>query len=278
MNDKAASTRQPDATTDAVTPPQQAVLFRRSRYERVTPDLEQVYRLLGLQARRPNHQRWFETIDELKQALPRLMRPRAVFRIDSVRRLESRRLELESNAVFDGAVGRFLAHAELVATFVVTIGSAVERLSRIWLKNGRVMQATVADALASEAAEATAQRCQDEIRAWARPQSLDVTPRYSPGYCGMHVTRQATVFASLPAASISVRLTPSSLMVPVKSVSGLIGIGPADKVSFSASALVLASASAFSFSSFFVYDSIARRLSLISCLTSSSKTTSGYRA
>jgi hypothetical protein len=208
-----------------------AVQATTTSFERVAPDIGQIHRLLGIRPERGNHRRWMDEIDSLLRTLPRLMRPRAVYRLDRVVELSQRRLALESGAVFEGSVGQFLAHSTYVATFIATIGSAVERLSRGWLKAGRVMQGTIADAIASESAEATAQRCQDEIRAWARPRGLDVTPRYSPGYCGIKVAQQAELFAGLPAADVNVRLTPSSLMVPIKSVSGLIGIGPAEKVS-----------------------------------------------
>jgi len=163
--------------------------------------------------------------------LPRLMRPRGVFRIDEVTALEARRLVLASGAVFDGAIGAFLEHSRLLATFVVTIGSAVERLSRGWLRAGKVMQGMIADAIASEGAAAAEACLCDEVGGWARARGLEVTPPYSPGYCGMHVQQQIPLFASVPAREINVRLTSSCLMVPVKSISGLIGLGPADKVS-----------------------------------------------
>ena len=211
-------------------PAKNATLQRVSRFDRIEPDLEQVRRTLDLHADRENHRRWFEAVDELAAGLPRLMRPRAAYRIDPVRRLERRQLELESDTVFVGSVGQFLAHSTYVATFIVTIGSAVERLSRRWLKRGRVMYGTIADALASEAAEAVAQRCQDEVRNWTRPRGLDITPRYSPGYCGMKINQQQQIFAGVPSAAINVRLTDSFLMLPIKSISGLIGIGPAEKI------------------------------------------------
>jgi hypothetical protein len=204
---------------------------RLLRFDHVAPDREQVCRLVHLRPGHGNHQRWFDMVDELLGTLPGLMRPRGLYRIDEVAALEPRRLVLSSGAVFDGTIGVFLEHARLIATFIVTIGSAVERLSRGWLRAGRVMQGTIADAIASEAATAAEGRLRGEVQAWARARGLDITPAYSPGYCGMHVRQQVPLFASLPAREINVRLTPSCLMVPVKSVSGLIGIGPADKVS-----------------------------------------------
>jgi hypothetical protein len=219
----------PDAPVSA-TGPDAVVAPRVLRFDRVEPDREQIARLVHLRPGNGNHRRWFDMVDELLGTLPRLMRPRGLYRIDAVATLGPRRLVLASGTVFDGAIGAFLEHSRLIATFVVTIGSAVERLSRGWLRAGKVLQGTIADAIASEAASAAEVCLRGEVRAWAHARGLDITPPYSPGYCGMHVRQQVPLFASLPAREINVRLTPSCLMVPVKSISGLIGIGPPDKV------------------------------------------------
>ena len=52
------------------------------------------------------------------------------------------------------------------------------------------------------------------------------TNRFSPGYCGWHVSEQQRLFSLFPTANpCGIRLTDSSLMIPIKSVSGIIGIG-----------------------------------------------------
>ena len=82
-----------------ITPFRQATLFVETRFDRVEPDLEQVRRLLGLREDRDSHRRWFDVMDELLTTLPRLLRLRTVYRIDSVRRLESMVLmALKANA------------------------------------------------------------------------------------------------------------------------------------------------------------------------------------
>lgn len=212
-------------------PVERAAAFSVLRFKHVDPEREQICKLVGLKSGRANHTRWFELVDEMLHDSQRALRPRALFRIDKVTTLSDGQLELASGVVIDGSVGSFLRHAIQVATYVATIGSALERLSRHWLRTGKVMQATIADAIASESAEAAAQQTRDKIRAWARARGLDTTPGYSPGYCGMHVRQQKSLFASLPTERINVHLTPTCLMLPVKSVSGLVGIGPADKVS-----------------------------------------------
>lgn len=199
------------------------------RYEAAPLDRDAVRRALGLRAT-GNGARWEPAIEELSRILPPLARGRAVFRIEPIASLERNRLTLTDGAVIEGAVGQFLAHSRMVALFVATIGSGVERLSRRWLRGGSVVRGLVADAIASELAESVAFLCQQDVRAWARGRGLDITPRYSPGYCGMSVRQQSVLFARLPAGVIGVRLTPSFLMTPVKSVSGLIGLAPAGLV------------------------------------------------
>jgi hypothetical protein len=200
------------------------------RTANVTPDREMIARQVGLRADRPAHRRWYDLLEELLDQTPRVTRPRGIFRIDDVQTLEPGRLVLHSGTEFRGGVSGFLHHSTAIATFVVTIGSGLERLSRRWLAAGQIMKGTIADAIASEMAEAMAGVLHNRVRIWGQANGLEVTPRYSPGYCGLHVKQQVPLFASLPARDIGVRLTPSCLMLPIKSVSGLIGLGPPDQV------------------------------------------------
>lgn len=223
MRRRPASSGRRDATRDPT-------VGGVARWERVQPDREAIIRLVQLRPECDRHQRWIEALDRLLATLPRLLRPRGVYRIEQVARLEPHRIVLASGTTYVGAVSAYLERSEYVASFIVTIGSATERLSRAWLRAGRVVAGTIADAIASEAAEATVQRLRDEVRSWAQERGMDVTPAYSPGYCGLDLQQQEVLFAALPARAINVRLTPSCLMLPLKSVSGLIGIGPPGRI------------------------------------------------
>ena len=64
------------------------------------------------------------------------------------------------------------------------------------------------------------------IRSDAEERGLGATRRFSPGYCGWSVAEQQELFSFLPDAFCGVTLTPSSLMIPVKTVSGIVGLGP----------------------------------------------------
>lgn len=51
---------------------------------------------------------------------------------------------------------------------------------------------------------------------------------YSPGYCGWHVTGQRKLFGFLHPEEIGITLNASCLMQPLKSVSGVLVVGPGD--------------------------------------------------
>ena len=84
----------------------------------------------------------------------------------------------------------------------------------------------LADAIGSEIAEATtralSQRLEQKLagRGWA------ISNSYSPGYCGWPVTDQELLFGLFPPGTCGVELNASNLMLPVKSVSGVIAAGP----------------------------------------------------
>jgi cobalamin-dependent methionine synthase I len=52
-----------------------------------------------------------------------------------------------------------------------------------------------------------------------------ITNRYSPGYCDWPVKDQQKLFSFFPEKFCGIRLSESSLMYPIKSLSGMIGIG-----------------------------------------------------
>ncbi|GHT03803.1 hypothetical protein FACS189440_11690 [Bacteroidia bacterium] len=82
----------------------------------------------------------------------------------------------------------------------------------------------IADILGGVVVEAAIDKIQQELGNKMKQNVLNITNRYSPGYCGWQTVEQHKLFAILP-DTLGIRLTESALMQPVKSVSGIIGIG-----------------------------------------------------
>jgi len=109
---------------------------------------------------------------------------------------------------------------------MVTIGEHLEETACRLAEDGLIVQATVLDAVGSVAAEEVADFVQGKVREIASDQGLVVSQRFSPGYCDWDISQQRTIFWAVNGDSMGVHLTDGCLMIPRKSISGIIGIGP----------------------------------------------------
>jgi len=122
-----------------------------------------------------------------------------------------------------------IRRAESATLFLCTAGPRLEAWSKRLIAEGDFAKGYMVDAAASEAVEAAMDRIQNHLAETLLRSGNRITNRFSPGYCGWPVSDQQALFSLLPDGFCGVSLTPSSLMVPIKSVSGLIGIGPSVK-------------------------------------------------
>ena len=120
---------------------------------------------------------------------------------------------------------RQLHGSEAYALFICTSGTEFEDYQQRLKDEGDMVRLFIANALGSVIAE----RCAD-VMEMSLQESIDKlgwhhTNRFSPGYCGWHVSQQQILFPLFKGETCGVRLTDSSLMLPIKSVSGIIGLG-----------------------------------------------------
>ncbi len=118
-----------------------------------------------------------------------------------------------------------LRHAESAALFICTAGREVGERSRKSMKEGDLLRGYIYDVIGSEIAESAADNMQLSLRAATSATGMNITNRFSPGYCGWDVAEQHKLFSFFPDNWCGITLTESALMNPVKSVSGIIGIG-----------------------------------------------------
>jgi hypothetical protein len=123
-------------------------------------------------------------------------------------------------------VTSFLKKSNAIVLFSCTCGYEVEKLSKKFMKNGHGLEGFIVDLIGSELAESVAGSLHDHIEAKLTGIGLGVTNRYSPGYCNWPVSDQQKLFSILKENNCGIKLTKSSLMLPIKSVSGILGIGP----------------------------------------------------
>jgi len=123
-------------------------------------------------------------------------------------------------------IAQLLIKCDKVAVFALTIGENVDQKISQLAEDGQVLQASVLDAVGSVITENMADTISDEIGEIALAYGMATSRRFSPGYCDWDIGQQEAVFQALNGNSARVRLTEEYMMLPRKSVSGIIGIGP----------------------------------------------------
>ena len=119
---------------------------------------------------------------------------------------------------------RNLAGCQEVFLFAATLGIAVDTLIRraamLDAAKGLIMQAAAAAAI-----EAFCDEENDLLREQVEAEGLFLRPRFSPGYGDLSLDCQRDFLRVLKAQkNIGLTLTDSGLMVPIKSVTAIIGI------------------------------------------------------
>ena len=117
------------------------------------------------------------------------------------------------------------AFAPTIALFACTIGNEVELHSKKYMEKSDLLEGYIFDLIGSEAAEETAGIIHESINRLVSKSGYKITNRFSPGYCNWSVSEQFKLFESFGEKRFGIKLTDSALMNPIKSVSGIVGIG-----------------------------------------------------
>ena len=168
-------------------------------------------------------------IDEYVENAYHLIDPSYSCVIRNIKLVQGSRVVIEGSIAFRSEViARLLEQCHKAAVFLVTIGNHLEETAYRLAEDGLILQATVLDAIGSVAVERVADFVQGRIGEIANDQGLVISQRFSPGYCDWEIGQPKMVFWAVNSASIGIRLTERCLMIPRKSISGIIGIGPSD--------------------------------------------------
>lgn len=185
---------------------------------------EDVFRQMGYAETPPSSQVMAMTKEVIRQA-EMVVRPSFGFvTVDA--QLQGHLLSVGDVAMHIGRIiAKQLAESEAFTFFVATAGKEIESLQQKMLSEGDTVSAYIIDALGSVVAE----RCADLMEGYLQ-ESIDKlgwkhTNRFSPGYCQWSVSEQPKVFGLLGNATCGVTLNAQCMMKPVKSVSGVIGLG-----------------------------------------------------
>jgi Vitamin B12 dependent methionine synthase, activation domain len=115
--------------------------------------------------------------------------------------------------------------SDSIAVFLCTAGEEIELRCRKAMQEKDFLRGYIYDVIGSEIVEAATDLMQADLEKEMFDSGKKITNRYSPGYCGWNVAEQHKLFGLIPENYCEIKLNPSALMDPVKSISGIIGIG-----------------------------------------------------
>lgn len=119
-------------------------------------------------------------------------------------------------------VGLLLKNSDEIAVFACTVGHNFEKELQEF---NDIEDTYVKDIIGTVIVEKSINKLLEIIQNKVKDKDLKTTNTVSPGNCGWSINEQEKLFKLLPYNFLSITLNSHGMMHPVKSISGIIGIG-----------------------------------------------------
>jgi len=156
-----------------------------------------------------------------------LLEPAIAYEIYTITDLSQRQLSFEDDPeVHDSLLSSVLHQTTELAVAVCTIGPRLEGQASDYFNQGKPLQGTLLDGIGSAAVDSLSEEVCKFIAKEASSRGYEASSPVNPGMPGLPITKQWQLLKLVPAREIGVSLISAGIMVPRKSVSMVMGIGP----------------------------------------------------
>jgi hypothetical protein len=156
-----------------------------------------------------------------------LLEPAIAYEIYTITEISQRQLSLEGKpAVYDSSLPSLLPQAKELAIAVCTIGPKLEKQVTDYTSRGEPLRGMLLDGIGSAAVDSLTEEVCKRIASEASSRGYETSSPINPGMPGLPIAAQWQLLKLVPAGEIGLSLTSAGVMVPRKSVSMVIGIGP----------------------------------------------------
>jgi hypothetical protein len=164
-------------------------------------------------------------IDEAKSL--GLIESAVTYEVYAVIQVDPDRITLDGGVALQGSLlPSRLSNARRLIIVVSTIGPRLEARVKEYTASKETLKGMLLDGIGSTAMHSMTQEACAVVLSVVRYDGHENSPIFSPGMAGFPLTEQATMLSLAKAETIGVTLTSSGTMVPRKSTSRVIGIGP----------------------------------------------------
>ena len=196
---------------------------------RLNLKMRDVLRRQGLGGRAKVRSEIKSLIEELLASLEsnHLLEPVAAYEYYPVTGMSPDQISLEGNKAIHGpALPATLPEAKELAIIVGTIGPRLEKQVTDYFNRDEPLRGMLLDGIGSAAVDTLAPEVLRLIASEISSRGYEISSPVYPGMPGFPMTEQWNLLELVNTHEIDVSLTPSGMMVPRKSVSMVIGIGP----------------------------------------------------
>jgi len=166
-----------------------------------------------------------ELLTSLKKA--RLLEPAVAYEYYTVINMNGSQISLGGDKAIHGPlIPASFPEAKELAVFLCTIGPRLEKQVTDYSKSDEAMRGMILDGIGSTAVDMMVLEVLRRLAGEVSSQGYEISSPVNPGMPGFPLTEQWNLLGLVNADEIGVSLTASGVLVPRKSVSMIIGIGP----------------------------------------------------
>jgi hypothetical protein len=157
----------------------------------------------------------------------RLLEPAVAYEYYTVSSMNGSQISLEGDKAIHGPlIPAIFPEAKELAVLLCTIGPRLEKQVTDYSKSDEAMRGIILDGIGSTAVDMIALKVLRRLTSEVSSRGYEISSPVNPGMPGFPLTEQWNLLGLVNADEIGVRLTASGVLVPRKSVSMVIGIGP----------------------------------------------------
>jgi len=157
----------------------------------------------------------------------RLLEPAVAYEYYRVRSMDGSRISLEGDKALQGPLlPAIFPEAKELAVILVTIGPKLEKQVTDYSKKGAALKGMTLDGIGSAAVDKLVAEFLRLIATEVSSRGYEISSPVNPGMPGFPLTEQWNLLGLVKAGEIEVTLTSSGMMVPRKSTSMVMGVGP----------------------------------------------------
>ncbi|MDR1974457.1 MAG: methionine synthase [Bacteroidales bacterium] len=200
------------------------MFFEDTSFSEIPFRYDDLYSLMGYIDNKTPDEEVQMLIENMLLELQPVCKPRMGYKVVRGEAISKKEIRLEDKVLNTGKIITYALHeSERFAVFTATVGADFDCWLKRTEKEDDIVKAYIANTLGSIIAEATVSLLLQRLEATLTDEKM--SNNYSPGYCDWALIEQKKLLSLFPFGVTGISLTESCLMLPIKSVSGIVGIG-----------------------------------------------------